>query len=45
MFVNEFFISPVKDDTGTVVHFLGIQHMTLAQEAAVPAAHVGASTS
>lgn len=27
VFVNELFISPVKDDTGTVTHFVGIQHI------------------
>lgn len=27
LFVNELFISPVKDETGTVTHFVGIQHI------------------
>lgn len=27
LFVNELFISPVKDATGTVTHFVGIQHI------------------
>jgi PAS domain S-box-containing protein len=27
VFVNELFISPVKDDTGAVTHFVGIQHI------------------
>ena len=27
LFVNELFISPVKDATGTVTHFVGIQHL------------------
>lgn len=27
VFVNELFISPVKDDTGMVTHFVGIQHI------------------
>ena len=27
MFVNELFISPVKDDRGVVTHFVGIQHL------------------
>lgn len=27
MFVNELFISPVKDGHGTVTHFVGIQHL------------------
>ena len=27
IFVNELFISPVKDETGTVTHFVGIQHL------------------
>ena len=27
MFVNELFISPVKDDKGVVTHFVGIQHL------------------
>ena len=27
VFVNELFISPVKDDAGTVTHFVGIQHI------------------
>ena len=26
-FVNELFISPVRDETGTVTHFVGIQHL------------------
>ena len=31
VFVNELFISPVKDDTGTVTHFVGIQHIEASQ--------------
>lgn len=27
LFVNELFISPVKDADGTVTHFVGIQHL------------------
>lgn len=27
IFVNELFISPIKDETGTVTHFVGIQHL------------------
>ena len=27
LFMNELFVSPVKDDTGTVTHFVGIQHL------------------
>ena len=27
IFVNELFISPIKDETGTVTHFVGIQHI------------------
>lgn len=27
MFINELFISPVRDGTGTTTHFIGIQHM------------------
>lgn len=30
LFVNELFISPVKDETGTVTHFVGIQHIETA---------------
>jgi PAS domain S-box-containing protein len=31
VFVNELFISPVKDDTGMVTHFVGIQHLETSQ--------------
>ena len=31
LFVNELFISPVRDDTGTVTHFVGIQHIEASQ--------------
>ena len=31
LFVNELFISPVKDETGTVTHFVGIQHIETSQ--------------
>ena len=31
LFVNELFISPVKDDAGTVTHFVGIQHIETSQ--------------
>ena len=31
LFVNELFISPVKDNTGTVTHFVGIQHLETSQ--------------
>ena len=31
LFVNELFISPVKDSTGTVTHFVGIQHIEKSQ--------------
>ena len=27
VFMNELFVSPVKDDTGAVTHFIGIQHL------------------
>lgn len=27
LFVNELFISPVKDESGTLTHFVGIQHL------------------
>lgn len=27
VFINELFVSPVKDDSGTVTHFVGIQHV------------------
>lgn len=27
VFMNELFVSPVKDDTGAVTHFVGIQHL------------------
>ena len=31
LFVNELFISPVKDESGTVTHFVGIQHLETGQ--------------
>ena len=31
LFVNELFISPVRDNTGTVTHFVGIQHLETSQ--------------
>lgn len=27
LFVNELFVSPIKDETGQVTHFMGIQHL------------------
>ena len=30
MFINELFISPIKDQAGLVTHFVGIQHLRLA---------------
>ena len=35
MFVNELFISPVKDDAGTVTHFVGIQHIEASQATSI----------
>ena len=35
MFVNELFISPIKDNNGTVTHFVGIQHLQVAKLEAV----------
>ena len=35
VFVNELFISPVKDSTGTVTHFVGIQHIGASQSTSI----------
>lgn len=35
LFVNELFISPVKDETGQVTHFVGIQHIEVPQASKV----------
>ena len=36
LFVNELFISPVKDESGTVTHFVGIQHLQVAEVKPAP---------
>lgn len=41
VFVNELFISPVKDDKGVVTHFVGIQHLESSANGAPPAANTG----
>ena len=38
MFLNELFVSPVKDDTGIVTHFVGIQHLATAAPEISPSA-------
>lgn len=35
MFVNELFISPIKDSNGVVTHFVGIQHLQAEKQNAV----------
>lgn len=35
LFVNELFISPVKDASGVVTHFVGIQHLESSSQAAI----------
>lgn len=43
LFLNQLFISPVRDRAGTVTHFVGIQHLQAAhQTAAVAGAGAGA---
>jgi PAS domain S-box-containing protein len=37
LFVNELFISPVKDAQGVVTHFVGIQHLEVNSQASSPA--------
>ena len=41
MFVNELFISPVKDDKGVVTHFVGIQHLATVPPELAPLAKGG----
>ena len=41
LFVNELFISPVKDDKGVVTHFVGIQHLATPPPELAPPARGG----